>query len=171
MKLTSLFFLDLISSALFEKLDFLLLLSDFSLGLLFSPSFIFLYFFINSEISSGQSKFFSGSQVLCSLGKNGEKRKEMKKFWGRRKSNTLLYRRQIGKKGIEFLCLKEIINLILESIQYIETHTHKKTCTQLQQHFRSQRQKTIQMPANRRTDKHNMVYPYNEILFSNKKGT
>lgn len=98
-KLTSLFFLDLISSALFEKLDFLLLLSDFSLGLLFSPSFIFLYFFINSEISSGQSKFFSGSQVLCSLGKkNGEKRKEMKKFWGRRESNILLYRRQIGKK-------------------------------------------------------------------------
>ena len=100
-----------------------MLLSDFSLGLLFSPSFIFLYFFINSEISSGQSKFFSGSQVLCSLGKNGEKRKEMKKFWGRRESNTLLHRRQVGKKGIESLCLKEIINLILE-IYLIYRHTH-----------------------------------------------
>ena len=128
-KLTSLFFLDLISSALFEKLDFLLLLSDFSLGLLFSPSFIFLYFFINSEISSGQSKFFSGSQVLCSLGKNGEKRKDMKKFWGRRESNTL--QKTSRQKGNRIPMLKGDNKFDSRNLSNISTHTHTQTCTQL----------------------------------------
>ena len=40
--------------------------------------------------------------------------------------NPILYRRQVGKKGIESLCLKEIINLILEIYPiYRHIHTHK----------------------------------------------
>lgn len=48
-------------------------------------------------------------------------------------------------------------------------HTHKKTCTTSSSILGVKDRKTIQMPANRRTDKHNMVYPYNEIIIQQQK--
>lgn len=77
---TSFFFLGLLllpfSSSEFFLLLVLLLLSleraaeEPVLGVLLVgvlPLLLFLYVFMNSEISSGQSRFFSGSQVLCFL--------------------------------------------------------------------------------------------------------